>query len=369
MFDIEFFKIDPGPFYRFASSLIGSQEMKPSVSHCFIAELEKRRKLLRNFTQNVDGLEKKAGVKKVVECHGSMASFHCLKCRHKENLQSLTSTIIQGEICYCKCSDGSNVLKPDVTFFGELLSSEFHRSLDKDPSQCDLVIVIGTSLKVGGAVHEVIRKVDRDVPQILINRDAVSLPKNMSEGFDITILGKCDDVISYISDCLGWHENHSSIHEEILTNHTVLNESQIKQEGVEINSNDDRGPKREENLVEVENKTEPNDTTTVSRSGRLIQPSFLQQLHRKRQEELNNAAIAKAAIKRKAIHLIEMKKQSKFKAEEDTLRRRSERWDCINLSKPGKRVYEIRDKHSEKDFVDDSSKIERDLECKIQKIS
>jgi NAD-dependent SIR2 family protein deacetylase len=32
-------------------------------------------KLLRNYTQNVDGLERKAGISKVIECHGTMVSY------------------------------------------------------------------------------------------------------------------------------------------------------------------------------------------------------------------------------------------------------------------------------------------------------
>ena len=39
-------------------------------------------------------------------------------------------------------------MKPDIVFFGEGLSDEFHRSMELDRDRCDLLIVIGSSLKV-----------------------------------------------------------------------------------------------------------------------------------------------------------------------------------------------------------------------------
>ena len=42
----------------------------PSVSHKFISLLEKKGKLLRNYTQNIDTLEEAAGISKIVYCHG-----------------------------------------------------------------------------------------------------------------------------------------------------------------------------------------------------------------------------------------------------------------------------------------------------------
>jgi len=43
---------------------------EPSLSHKFIKLLEDKGKLLRNYTQNIDTLEQKAGITKMVQCHG-----------------------------------------------------------------------------------------------------------------------------------------------------------------------------------------------------------------------------------------------------------------------------------------------------------
>lgn len=40
------------------------------------------------------------------------------------------------------------IMKPDIVFFGESLGDEFHRSVAKDKEEVDLLIMIGSSLKV-----------------------------------------------------------------------------------------------------------------------------------------------------------------------------------------------------------------------------
>lgn len=49
-------------------------QFEPSISHKFIRQLEVNNQLLRNYTQNIDTLEKQAKIEKVVECHGSFGS-------------------------------------------------------------------------------------------------------------------------------------------------------------------------------------------------------------------------------------------------------------------------------------------------------
>ena len=39
-------------------------------------------------------------------------------------------------------------MKPEITFFGEALPEAFFKAMAKDVDRCDLVVVVGTSLKV-----------------------------------------------------------------------------------------------------------------------------------------------------------------------------------------------------------------------------
>eukprot|EP01034_Spumella_vulgaris_P021999 gene21999-28090_t len=119
-------------------------------------------------------------------------------------LSEVIEDIKNSEVAYCVCGEA---LKPSITFFGELLPPNFLKALEKDVPVVDLVIVMGTSLKVGGSVHMLLQRVRPDVPQILINRDAVAPPKSFSEGFDVSLLGTCDDIVHHLCERLGWDLN------------------------------------------------------------------------------------------------------------------------------------------------------------------
>ena len=61
------------------------------------------------------------------------------------------------------------VMKPDIVFFGEGLPDHFHECISRDKEVCDLLIVIGSSLKVR-PVALIPSSLPENVPQILINR-------------------------------------------------------------------------------------------------------------------------------------------------------------------------------------------------------
>ena len=78
--------------------------IEPSPSHHFLSLLERKKILLRVYTQNIDGLEEKAGVssKKIVNAHGSMNTSSCLKCGQKASADELRQEILNGNVPYCK---------------------------------------------------------------------------------------------------------------------------------------------------------------------------------------------------------------------------------------------------------------------------
>ena len=81
------------------------------------------RKLLRMcFTQNIDTLERLAGVpdSAIVEAHGSFADQHCIECGARYDGSRLKEQILAGEIAYCYECGG--LVKPDIVFFGESVS-------------------------------------------------------------------------------------------------------------------------------------------------------------------------------------------------------------------------------------------------------
>lgn len=62
---------------------------KPTVCHYFIRLLCEKGLLLRHYTQNIDTLERVAGIpsEKLVEAHGTFHTGHCLECRKEYQLE------------------------------------------------------------------------------------------------------------------------------------------------------------------------------------------------------------------------------------------------------------------------------------------
>ncbi|XP_072279941.1 NAD-dependent protein deacetylase sirtuin-1 [Pyxicephalus adspersus] len=199
MFDIEYFRKDPRPFFKFAKEIFPGQ-FQPSLCHKFIAMLDKEGKLLRNYTQNIDTLEQVAGIQRIIQCHGSFAMASCLICKHKVDCEAVREDIFNQVVPRCpRCppEEPLAIMKPDIVFFGENLPEQFHRAMKYDKDEVDLLIVIGSSLKVR-PVALIPSSIPHEVPQILINREP--LPHLH---FDIELLGDCDVIINELCQRLG----------------------------------------------------------------------------------------------------------------------------------------------------------------------
>ncbi|GFR78954.1 NAD-dependent protein deacetylase sirtuin-1 [Elysia marginata] len=212
MFDIHFFRSDPRPFYKFAKEIYPGQ-FKPSLCHHFIRLLETKGKLLRNYTQNIDTLEQEAGIESVVQCHGSFATASCAVCGNKVDSSVIKEDIFNQVIPKCPIcppSDEMAVMKPDIVFFGESLPEHFHNLMTADKEECDLLIVIGSSLKVR-PVALIPNSLPAGVPQILINRERLHYLN-----FDTELLGNCDNIVAELCRRLGDGWNHLVSEEPLL---------------------------------------------------------------------------------------------------------------------------------------------------------
>jgi len=199
MFDIEYFQLNPQPFFKFAMEIWPGQ-FTPSPSHRFIKHLENEGRLLRNYTQNIDTLENVCGINNVIQCHGSFASARCRVCGLKVEGSVVKEDIMKQKIPLCTSCPGNPaaIMKPDIVFFGEGLPNEFHKAIEEDRAKADLVIVMGSSLKVKPVAH-IPNLVPPDIPQILINREPL---QHMQ--YDVELLGDCDLIIAELCNRLNW---------------------------------------------------------------------------------------------------------------------------------------------------------------------
>ena len=201
LFSIEAFDDDPSNFYAFAHALWPGDAIQPSLTHRFLVALAKQKKLLRVYTQNIDGLEKSAGLpgSLLVECHGSLNTARCRDCRKTCAAAELAEEVAQRAVPHCSCG---GVWKPEVTFFGEALAKRVGKKLEEDRENADLLLVMGTSLAVA-PISKVMGWLPFQIPQLLINRDAVAPPRSTSDGFDVSLIGNADDVIAHLAHAAG----------------------------------------------------------------------------------------------------------------------------------------------------------------------
>lgn len=116
---------------------------EPNLGHKAIAELEKHADVIV-LTQNIDGLHQRAGSSKVLELHGSIIKIKCTVCDFKEDIMKEFDQIPP----ICKCG---NILRPDVVWFGEPLPQDVWEAATTYASQCDIMVIVGTSLVVSPA--------------------------------------------------------------------------------------------------------------------------------------------------------------------------------------------------------------------------
>jgi len=185
-------KYDPSDFYfdRFVAdekarvkywqmSTEFYQTMKdavPNRAHLAIKGLEDTGKLIAVVTQNIDRLHHKAGGSpdKIIEIHGTAFSVSCLSCGKSYDRDDIQERIRSGvEVPYC--DDCSGILKPDTVSFGQAMPQDKMAQAITHARECDLCIVLGSSLVVYPAASVPVSAVESGAKLMIINRDETPL--------------------------------------------------------------------------------------------------------------------------------------------------------------------------------------------------
>ena len=103
-FDIDYFRGNPQHFNTWSKEFLPGVNYQQSIGHYFVRLLQDQGKLLRHFTQNIDGLELLAGVKveNIVAAHGSFSSASCIYCRKPTNFEDVKKAILNDETPLCQ---------------------------------------------------------------------------------------------------------------------------------------------------------------------------------------------------------------------------------------------------------------------------
>ena len=143
---IEAFHRDTKRFWEFYRPRFDTLADKlPNPAHEALAELERRGILEAVITQNIDRLHRKAGSRRVIEVHGSIATSSCTGCGETYALERVPELFDDG-IAVCAGCRGK--VKPDVVLFGELLPEPAMAEAEALSRSADLLLCVGSSLEV-----------------------------------------------------------------------------------------------------------------------------------------------------------------------------------------------------------------------------
>lgn len=209
-----------------------ARRWKATLAHRFVELLHhKTGKLVRLYTQNIDGLEDQCAnlpPEKVIAVHGSMDRAECARCetmqdftqfceKVKRQIKDLSlqdteapteSRPILCEVC------GHATVKPAIVLFRSSLPKLFFEKVPEDVKDVDLLIIVGTSLKVAPA-NSLVWRVPRSAMRFLVNRETVGEHLGMVFGDeaerDVFAEGDIDPVLLDLIEELGWTEDLRSL--------------------------------------------------------------------------------------------------------------------------------------------------------------
>jgi NAD-dependent deacetylase len=135
-------------------------KFSPGKVHDLISKFVKAGKVKMIITQNIDDLHRNVPSDKLIELHGNALKSRCTTC---------------GSTVYETCPCGGRLLLPSVVQFDTPLFTEDINRAEKAVETCDLMIVMGTSLKVypANSLPNIILKKGGNV--VVVNKDPTSL--------------------------------------------------------------------------------------------------------------------------------------------------------------------------------------------------
>jgi len=204
-----------------------TKSAQPTAFHQLLATLAQEGRLMRLYTQNVDGIDtslpplntevplpKKGPWPRTVQVHGGLDYMVCSKCQALKPFDaemfngptpppcSDCVSMDQARVFADKRSRGIGRLRPRMVLYNE------HNPDDESIGSCatydmrmrpDAVIVAGTTLKVPG-VRRIAREMcnivrDRkDGVTVWLNNDPEPLGKDLEDVWDLVVKGPCDEV-------------------------------------------------------------------------------------------------------------------------------------------------------------------------------
>jgi NAD-dependent histone deacetylase SIR2 len=296
-----------------------TRQAKPTLFHHMLATLAEEGRLLRLYTQNIDGIDTaleplktsvplspKGPWPKTIQLHGGLEKMVCTKCGE---LSDFSGELFEGsEAPSCsaceeidnirtmmagKRSHGIGRLRPRIVLYNEYnpdseaIGAVTHADLKARP---DAIIVVGTSMKIPG-VKRIVREMcqvtrgRKDGMAIWINQDPAPPIPELKDCWDLVIRGDCDEVARRVA-LPRWDDKDIGLYNEVTDEEVAATKMKVK---IEIEG-------------EVKNKAvdKVQGMVTPSRSPRSRSPAVFKDLKKMKQPQLSFGKGAEKMVEKPA---------------------------------------------------------------------
>ncbi|MFZ5979938.1 MAG: NAD-dependent deacylase [Candidatus Zixiibacteriota bacterium] len=170
------------------------KKVQPNSGHYALCKFETWFDDFTLITQNVDGLHRRAGTDRVLELHGNIMRSKCVECnRYWPDENDIDPENI------AVCSHCGGKIRPDVVWFGEMLSPEIIRQAFERTEAADIFFSIGTSAIVHPAASLPVAARQNGAVLVEINPEKTPL----SAMADFYIAGKAGEILPLLVDEVG----------------------------------------------------------------------------------------------------------------------------------------------------------------------
>lgn len=148
----------------------------PNRGHQAVASLVARGTVSAVITQNIDGLHQESGIpaEKIIELHGNSTYATCLDCGARYELEPIREAFLRDETIPT-CNDCGGMVKPATISFGQQMPETAMQEAEAQTLNCDLFIVIGSSLVVYPAAGFPVMAKQNGARLVILNREATEL--------------------------------------------------------------------------------------------------------------------------------------------------------------------------------------------------
>jgi NAD-dependent deacetylase len=168
---------------------------EPNAGHRALAKLIEQGKMTSIITQNIDGLHQRSGVpdQRIIELHGNTTYASCLDCGQRYELAPIKKAFLgKGELPVCEKCDG--LVKTATISFGQAMPEIQMARAQDETMNCDLFIVLGSSLVVYPAAGFPMMAKRKGAPLVIVNRE----PTDQDSSADLVIHAEIGPTMSRV---------------------------------------------------------------------------------------------------------------------------------------------------------------------------